>query len=45
MRLITGSMFNFLTIPTLYNFVLGQISIEKVRMTNDQELPKIINIR
>ena len=27
-----------------YDFILGQITIGKKRITNDQELPRIINI-
>ena len=45
MILIIGLRFGFLTLPTPYNFVLGQITIEKIRITNDQELPRIINIK
>ena len=45
MRLITSLRFGFLTFPTPYSFVLGQIMIEKMRITNDQELPRITSIR
>ena len=34
MRLITSLRFSFLTIPTSYSFVLGQITIEKTRITS-----------
>ena len=44
MRLITSLKFSFLTLHTPYNFVLGQIMIEKTRITNDQELPRITSI-
>ena len=44
MRLITGLRFDFLTLPTPYSFVLGQITIGKTEITNDQELPRITSI-
>ena len=44
MRLITGLRFDFLTLPTPYSFVLGQITITKTKITNDQELPRITGI-
>ena len=44
MRLIINLRFGFLTFPTPYSFVLGQITIGKMRTTNDQELPRIISI-
>ena len=44
MRLIIGLRFYFLTLPTPYNFVLGQISIGNKMITNDQELPKVTSI-
>ena len=43
-RLIIGLRFGFLTLPTPYSFVLGQITIENTMITNDQELPKITSI-
>ena len=43
MRLITDLRFDILTLPTSYNFVLGQITIVKTRITNNQELPRITN--
>ena len=43
-RLIIGLRFSFLTLPTPYSFVLGQITIENTMITNDQELPKITSI-
>ena len=45
MTLITSSRFDFLTLSTPYNFVLGQITIKKTKITNVQKLPKIISIR
>ena len=45
MRLITGLRFDFLTLPTPYSFILGQINIEKTMITNYQELPRITSIR
>ena len=45
MRLITGLRFGFLTLPTPYNYILGQITIRKTRITNDQELLRIISIK
>ena len=44
MRLIISLRFDFLTLPTPYNFVLGQITIGKTMITNDQELPRITSI-
>ena len=38
MRLITSLRFRYLTIPTPHNYVLGQITVGKTRITNDQEL-------
>ena len=45
MRLIIGLRFSFLTIPIPYTFALGQITIGKTRITNDQELPRITSIK
>ena len=45
MRLITSLRFDFLTIPTPYSFILGEITIEKTRITNDQELLRITSIK
>ena len=36
--------FDFLTLPTPYFFVLGQIMTGKTMITNDQELPRITSI-
>ena len=44
MRLITGLRFDFLTFPTPYNFIMGQVTIKKTMITNDQELPRITSI-
>ena len=44
MRLITSLRFGFLTLPTPYSFVLGQITIGKTQITNDQELSRITSI-
>ena len=43
--LITSLRFDFLTFPTPYSFVLGQITIGKMRITNDQELLRITSIK
>ena len=45
MRLITGLGFGFLTLPTPYSFVLGQITMKKAMITNDQELLRITSIK
>ena len=45
MILIIGLRFDFLTFHTPYSFVFGQIIIGKTEITNDQELPRIINIK
>ena len=45
MKLITDSRFSFLTVPIPYSFVLGQITIGKLWITNYQELPTITNVR
>ena len=45
MRLIINLRFDFLTLPTPYSFVWGQITIGKTRITNDQELPRITSIK
>ena len=45
MKLITSLRFGFLTLPTPYNFVLGKITIGKTRITNDQVVLRITNIR
>ena len=37
--------FGFLTFPTPYSFVLGQITIRKIRIANDKELPRITSIK
>ena len=44
MRLTTTLRFDFLTLPTPYRFVLGQITLGKTRITNDQEFPTITSI-
>ena len=44
MRLITNLRFDFLTLHTPYSFVLGQITIGKMRITNDQEFQTITSI-
>ena len=44
MRLITNLRFNFLTLFTSYNFILGQIMIGKTMITNDQKLLRITSI-
>ena len=41
MKLITSLRFDFLTLPTPYNFILGKITIGKTMITNDQELPRM----
>ena len=43
-EIIINLRFGFLTFPTSYSFVLGQITIRKIRITNDQELPRITSI-
>ena len=45
MILIIGLRFDFLTLPTPYSFAFGQITIEKIEITNDQELPRITSIK
>ena len=45
MTLITSSRFDFLTLSTPYNFVLGQITIKKTKITNVQKLLKITSIK
>ena len=45
MRMITGLRSGFLTLPTHYSFILGQITIGKTMITNDQELRRITTIK
>ena len=44
MRLITSLRFNFLTLITSNNFILGQIMIGKTMITNAQKLLRITSI-
>ena len=44
MILITSLRFGFLTLPTPYRFVLGQVMIGKTMITNDKKLSRITSI-